>query len=275
VTRITRLATAALGFGFVLGLAATDVRAQAMESPWGAKAGYYPGQAYGVRASASGQWRQWVANNKEAIETIDAKWSAIKTGAASPGCFGRALFDCIASLGQTLVLADWYLSSDLFYTPPLDVNGKPLRLKWINLTAYVPEVKQVSEISDDLQLRLEFSDRNEIAKIGVRFDITARTQESYDRTGAYEIFSMVAKERCPQLSRNEFARFIENKLKPAMRSVKAPREPGYYDIKSQITPFLSFCGRELQLKATEARSLAIKTQMNPTGSFGGTRLFIR
>ncbi len=256
-------------------LAAGECLAQEGLSPWGATPGYYPGQANGIRASQRAEWLAWMRAHGDDIDAIGAKINAIKAGAPAPGCFGRALFDCVASLAQTLVITDWYQTSQTFYRPATDVNGKPIGLKRIDFTAYAPGVKTASEELDKHNLRLDFSDRSLVNQLAFEVDFSGRTQEEYDRTGVYELFSAVAKDHCPALTRNELARFIENKLKPAMRFVKEPHAAGISNSKRFDSPFTPFCGRELLLSANLAHSTKYKSQGNATGQFGGTVLVIR
>ncbi|WP_026607520.1 hypothetical protein [Methylocapsa acidiphila] len=252
-----------------------DCWAQEGKSPWGEAAGYYPGQAQGIPAAQRTRWLEWMRAHAGEIDAIGAKINAIKAGGRTPGCFGRPLYDCVASLAQTLVVTDWYQTSLMFYEPQTDVNGKPIVLKGLQVTTYLPGVKIDNATLDQNFLKIGFSEANLVNRLAFGFDASARTQEEYDRTGVFELFSAVAKDRCPAVTRNELARFIENKLKPALRPVKERRLVGVSDAKRLDSPFESFCGRELQLSVAEAHSTRFKKSANPTGEFGGSVIYIR
>lgn len=268
-----KLRAAALAFLVAL---TTQSRAQEGLSPWGQPPGYYPGQALGVPAERRAAWQDWMRAHAEEHSALGAEINAIKAGAPSPGCFGRPLFDCIASLAQTLVLTDVYATSQVFYPPKVDVNGKPIRPRWVKLTVYKPGPKSDVEFQDQVSLEISLSDRYLVEQLLFEFNASALTQEEYDRTGVYELFSVLAKDRCPALTRNELARFIENKLKPARQSAKASHQTGVYDATVSMSPFTSFCGRRLQLGGFLGHAYQFKDkQKNPTGEFQATAMVIR
>jgi hypothetical protein len=92
--------------------------AQAVLSAVGEEAGYYPGLEQGVPSFERDRWNQWVKENSEAIGDIQDKAKRIREGSLPAGCIGRDKYTCVATLAQTLAVADYYAISDLFSRHP-------------------------------------------------------------------------------------------------------------------------------------------------------------
>lgn len=244
---------------------ATGAHSQELASPGGQPPGYYPGTANGVPAYVHDQWRQWAHARKPAILAL---WDRIKAARASgelPGCIGRSVEDCIVTLAQDLALADDYTHSHLFEPPEVDVNGKPIFPKLVEIFAFRPGVPgqpkdpamAISYLQDRYPLFLHLSDANKITEISVGNGKTsilqARTEADYDQTAIYEILRPLMRAQCPQLSRLELDRFIENKLKPPVRNAAALGAAAKARLNLKSSPLLPFCGRKLALAVTTER----------------------
>ncbi|MGB8278610.1 MAG: hypothetical protein WCF20_11860 [Methylovirgula sp.] len=209
------------------------------------------------------QWRQWAHARKPAILAL---WDRIKAARASgelPGCIGRSVEDCIVTLAQDLALADDYTHSHLFEPPEVDVNGKPIFPKLVEIFAFRPGVpgqpqpQTMSYRQERHPLFLRFSDADKIAEIDVP-DVTnsllrARTEADYEQTLIYEILRPLTRASCPQFAKLELDRFIENKLKPPVRNVAALGAAAKARFNVKSSPLLPFCGRKLKLEVTTER----------------------
>lgn len=244
---------------------ASAAHGQAILSPAGQPPGYYPGLANGVPAYLHEQWQQWAHARKPAILALRARIDAARASGKLPGCIGQSVEDCIVTLAQDLAIADEYTNSTLFDTPEVDVNGKPIGPKLVEIFAFLPggaaqpqdPALQIPYLQDRYPLFLHLSDANKITEIGLvenRHSILlARTEAEYDQTAVYEILSPLTRTQCPKLSRLELDRFIENKLKAPARKAKETGAARSY-IKTKSSPLLPFCGRRLQLEIVLDRS---------------------
>ncbi len=181
---------------------AAAARGQAILAPGGAPPGYYAGLANGVPAYQLERWRQWARARKPAILALRARIDAARASGEAPGCIGRSVEDCIVTLAQDLAIADDYTNSTLFDKPEVDVNGKPIFPKRVELFAFLPgapgqeqnaALQAVPDLQDPHLVFLQLSDANKITEISVgdvrNSILHARTEAEYDRTAIYEVMA--------------------------------------------------------------------------------------
>jgi hypothetical protein len=250
-------------------------------------AGYYPGTVDGFISTPTTERAAWLDAHHAAIDDIQNRIVDIKAGRREPGCIGQDTFTCVASLAQKFAIADDYVrtNSNIFAETKYDVNGKPIIPK-ITFDGYVPETAAEKDRSagNPYERIVQGSNRAPtlffltlgpqglVSKLGVRLaaDPTfARTQEEYDKTGAYETVAALTARTCPALSRAEVATWIENTIKPNSASYNGKIKRGVAQLK--ISRQTKFCGRSFQFD-----SIWAARTYNPyrTGPSGGMFLIV-
>lgn len=242
---------------------AAGARGQEMASPGGQPAGYYPGIANGVPAYEHDKWWQWAHARTVAIHALWDRLKAAKASAELPGCIGRSVEDCVVTLAQALALADNYTRPSFLDPVQLDVNGKPLTPKLVEILAFragVPgqaQAPQISYLQERQTLFLHLSDENKVTDISVYPStmslLRAQTEADYDQTAIYNILQPLTRTSCPQMSKLDLYRFIENKLKPPVRNAAAIGAAAKARINVVSSPLLPFCGRKLRMEVKTQR----------------------
>jgi hypothetical protein len=234
-----------------------------MYAPEGHPPSYYAGQADGVPAYSYETWRQWVEARKPALEALQTKVQAAKESGHLPGCIGQIPADCIVTLAKELVIADTYTAPSFLDSVDVDVNGKQIVPHFLQIYAFRPGTLQPNSASripylqDRHPLFLYLSSADKVTKIGVLDGqsslLRAHSETDYDQTFIYEILHPLLSSACPDVSRLDVYRFIENKLKPPVRNAAAEGQTAKLRVNTKASPLLPFCGRKLKLEIVTER----------------------
>lgn len=216
-------------------------------------AGYYPGYAEaGLPSIAS--YNAWLAQNRTGIDEIQSRISAIREGRIAPGCIGEDQYTCIATLAQKFAIADRMGDNSAGAATKYDVNGKPLRPSKLEVLGYVPRPdigeKHPNATLIPTHFVLKIDSSGKVSALEVKFNddpTAAHTQEEYDATDAYEAVSTVSAKQCPTLSRADVAKWIENTIKPSLKSSRQRVRRGTAEIETSKKAAL--CGRTFQFKS--------------------------
>jgi hypothetical protein len=226
----------------------------ALTGPFGRPAGYYAGRSEPLLLEAA-EFREWLARNERGIDEIQRRITQIRDGSRAAGCIGEDKFTCIATLAQTLAIADQYSQKDvnIFAEIRYDVNGKPINGSKIMFDGYLPDVKIERGYSSVIEARryvthyvVNLGPQNIVVSMLAKLpgvSITARTQEEYDKTTLYQTVWAAAVKACPTVGPGEVAKWIENSVKPTARL--RPRERLSEEVTAQekVSDPKSFCGR--------------------------------
>jgi hypothetical protein len=239
--------------------------------------GYYAGLEEDVVDIEISGWRQWVDINRADIMDIQTRTAQIKAGQLKPGCVGLDTHTCVATLAQTLAIADEYLVSHLYGPDKMDVNGKAMFEHTIFVSGFLPGKQAPNNlIRGRLRFILQLGDDRRVNTVRVqlpRDPSFAKTQDEYDATGFYEFIAALGRAECPNLTRNEAARFIENQVKPMSKSwvEKKSCSPSsgctsenHYQVKD-----IKFCGQTLKFDSAYGTASDLVTRHNIHGAFGG------
>jgi hypothetical protein len=194
-------------------------------SAYGKPPGYYPG--YSDPSDDATEFARWLAKNKAGIDDIQRRIVEIREGRRPPGCIGEEKYTCVATLAQKLAIADEYSGGGIFEEIKYDVNGKPMNGSKLTFEGYGPNAKEnpILYLFHRTIFTVRFGLDGRVTKVEARLHenpISARTQEEYDRTDAYESVSAVTARTCPALGRSEVAKWIENTIKPSFQA--GPKE---------------------------------------------------
>jgi hypothetical protein len=212
-------------------------------------AGFYPGYADIGLINIAG-YNAWLAQNQPRVDEIQTLIGAIREGRTAPGCIGEDQYTCVATLAQKFAVADYSQDRSVIAEPKYDVNGKPLTRKF-EILGYVPrpdiEKRNPEATLFPTHFVLKMAGNGKVSALEVEFvgDPTlARTQEEYDATDAYEAVSAITAKNCPTLSRIEVAKWIENTIKPKLKSYRGRVRRGTAEL--ELSKKTSFCGRTFQ-----------------------------
>ncbi len=243
----------------------------------GAAPGYYPGLVSDVAAFERTEWDQWFAAHRADIDDIFGKIKQIKSGQLRPGCLGRDRWTCVATLAQTTAVADNFVLDHLFDPPQVDVNGKLIRWR-VSFSGFIPGYHELYGIRG-IVFELEFDERMLVKSLRAglpRDPLFAQTQEEYDKTGAYEVIAAMVLTACPHISHGDVARFIENQVKPAIRTETSKREcspaGGCISGEAARARGVSYCGETMRFSSIYGRDTNMITGQNRHGSFGGASI---
>lgn len=243
-----------------LAVSASFAQSQEMLSPGGMSPNYYPGVADGVPAYAHDAWWQWAHARTIVIHTLWNRLQAAKQNGDSPGCIGRSVEDCIVTLAQDMPVADDYKLPSFADPAQMDVNGKRITPKFLELTVFRAGDSQnltSSYLQERHPLFLFLSDANVVTEMDIGEEtmsiLRARTEAEYDGTMVYEILRPELRAGCPQLGKLELYQFIENKLKPPVRNAAQIGANAKARINVVSSGFLSFCGRKLRVDVRTER----------------------
>lgn len=228
-------------------------------SPEGQPAGYYPG--LGTTSALKSELAAYLAKNQAGIADVQSRVVQIRESKRTPGCIGEDKYTCVATLAQKLAITDDAGSKELnlFADVHYDVNGRPVNGSRVILNGFIPNYRDIGHGSAYMTVILgpDGNVSSVEAKLLKSFGL-ARTQEEYDATSVYEIVSAVAARQCPNLSKSEVARWIENTVKPRMRQKpedhskkgkeerKLSSEEGIHSFRLLEAPRIAFCGRTFQ-----------------------------
>jgi hypothetical protein len=221
--------------------------------------GYYPGYAdTGLIKIAD--YETWLTKNQTRIDEIQVRISAIRERRIAPGCIGEDRYTCVATLAQKFAIADYSQDGSIVAEMQVDVNGKPVRRPKFEIIGFVlrPDAKAKNPAAIALPTRfvLKMTDSGMVSALEVDFThdpMAARTQEQYDATDVYEAVSAVSAKNCPTLSRVDVARWIENTIKPTLRSAQERERRGIAETKTSKKT--AFCGRTFQFNSVWANQL--------------------
>jgi hypothetical protein len=256
-------AICALGLGALFCAASSAVAVAggpvAYVSPEGQPAGYYPG--LGTTTVFKSELAAYLAKNQAGIADVQSRIVQIREGKRSPGCIGEDKYTCVATLAQKMAITDDVGAKDfnLFAEIRYDVNGRPISGNRLMLDGFIPNYRDIGHRSASFIVILGPGGTvSSVQAQLLKSFVSARTQEEYDATSAYEIVSSMAAKQCPSLSKNDVARWVENTIKPNMRqkpeehSKKAKEDKkdasaeGIHNFRSFDAPKISFCGRTFQ-----------------------------
>lgn len=228
-------------------------------SPEGQPAGYYPG--LGTTTVLKSELADYLSKNQAGIADVQNRIVQIREGQRSPGCIGEDKLTCVATLAQKLAVTDDASLKDfnLFAEARYDVNGRPINGKNVILNGFIPNYRDVGHRSASFTLALGPGGTvsSVQAKLLKSF-VLARTQEEYDTTSVYEVVAAMSAKECPNLSKSDAARWIENTVKPSVRQTpevhgkkakeerKLLTEEGAHGFRSFASPRIVFCGRTFQ-----------------------------
>lgn len=239
----------------------------------GSPAGYYPGFEMGVQEYQSAAYQQWYDTNRLAIDDILAKIQQVKAGQIQPGCIARDVHTCVATLAQRLAVTDYYAISRLYTPDKADVNGKVLFEHTTFLTGFLPGVRD-SAMTRGLQIQIRLGDDRAVESVVAHLPadpFMAETQDEYDKTGAYEVIAAMTRNACPNLTRSEVARFIENDVKPksGFTGETTTYDSGITTANDKQVKNVKFCGLTLQFDSVYGQGTDLASLNNPHGAFGG------
>jgi hypothetical protein len=220
----------------------TEVLSAANKPP-----GYYPGYA-DVGLVNIAEYKAWVAQNQPRIDEIQARISAIREGRTAPGCIGEDRYTCVATLSQKLAIADYSHDRSLVAEPKYDVNGKPATGSEFEFEGYEPRPAAAADaISIPTKFVIKMGRNGKVSTVEAKLPVDptgARTQDQYDATDAYETVSAMTAKDCPALSREDVAKWIENTIKPKLKSHRERVRRGTAEL--DVSKKTVFCGRTFQ-----------------------------
>jgi len=214
--------------------------------------GYYPGYADPGLTNIA-DYKAWAVQNEPRIDEIQGRIGAIREGRTAPGCIGEDRYTCVATLAQKFAIADYSGKQSLVAEPQYDVNGKPVTGSEFEFEGYVPgpdAAKHPDAMSwpTKFVLKIGRNARVSAVNVGLPLDPTgARTQAEYDDTDAYEAVSALTVKDCPTLSREDVAKWIENTVKPKLKSSRGRVRRGTAEIETMKKT--AFCGRTFRFSS--------------------------
>lgn len=252
--------------------------------------GFYPGRRNGI--VANGDYNFYLSRAQSKTVVVENRMAAIKSGQLEPGCIGKDVFTCMATMAQVMAVATDYqtgtdniranLDSDdpLIARDKIDVNGKTLSQGELSFSAFVTGLsKSRTLIRDDaLNISVGLSSNKKIRRMIVflRGDpLLAKTESEYDRTGIYEILSAVSMPKCTNINRLDVYKMIENHVKRHLKRT--------HDFEASMSDVsetggeegtAKFCGRKLWFYSFGGHAVSAVSLDNDTGIVGGSSLTI-
>jgi hypothetical protein len=141
-----------------------------------------------------------------------------------PGCLGVPAEACVRWLQATMRLDEGLIPAALARRHRVDVNGRPLGGGGlVSLSGRLPGrtetlVMLVRLNPDDTVASVESSLMRDL--------IPAATEAAYDQSGVYDMVARILGHRCPALTRLDLYRFIENAVKPRIKSERRDLSAG-------------------------------------------------
>jgi hypothetical protein len=228
-------------------------------SPEGQPAGYYPG--LGTTSALKSELAAYLAKNQAGIADVQNRIVQIREGKRTPGCIGEDKYTCVATLAQKLAVTDdaGLKELNLFADVRYDVNGRPVNGNRVALDGFIPNYHDVGHRSAYFNVVLGPGSTVSSVEAKLLKEVgMARTQEDYDTTSVYEIVAAMSARECPNLSKSDVARWVENTVKPTAhelskaqgKKAKEEREEmsveGYHHAHSFESARIVFCGRTFQ-----------------------------
>ena len=140
-----------------------------------------------------------------------------------PGCLGAPAEACVRWLRATMRLDEGLIPAALARRHRVDVNGRRLGPGLVNLTGRLPDR------TETLVLLLHLNPDDTVASVEaslMRDLIPSTTEAAYDQSGVYEIVARILGHRCPNLTRLDLYRFIENSVKPRIKTERRDLSAG-------------------------------------------------
>jgi hypothetical protein len=236
--------------------------------------GYFPGVLVGVAAQERPEFDRFMSENKPAFQDIWNRERRIRSGAEPGGCIGEEVYTCVATLGQTLMVSDFWRDATLVRTPSVDVNGKPLPPPLVILSAYLPaaEPPEPGTKRPMIQIGIQPDAERRVRNVSVLLPIDPMLQstaEEYARTGLYEVLAAVSRPSCPSLQPLEVYRFFENEVKPQARSIGERKDKTLTDttITRSSVANATYCGRKLYFQSESGVSTRLAKFPKHYGAF--------
>jgi hypothetical protein len=133
-----------------------------------------------------------------------------------PGCLGIPAEACVRWLQATMRLDEGLIPAALARRHRVDVNGRPLGAGGlVSLSGRLPGrtetlVMLVRLNPDDTVASVESSLMRDL--------IPAATEAAYDQSGVYDMVARILGRRCPSLTKLALYQFIENSVKPRIKT---------------------------------------------------------
>jgi hypothetical protein len=133
-----------------------------------------------------------------------------------PGCLGVPAEACVHWLQATMRLDEGLIPAALARRHRVDVNGRPLGGGGlVSLSGRLPGrtetlVMLVRLNPDDTVISVESSLMRDL--------IPAATEAAYDQSGVYDMVARILGRRCPSLTKLALYQFIENSVKPRIKT---------------------------------------------------------
>jgi hypothetical protein len=230
--------------------------------------GYYPGIERSI--SVTPDLSAWLAKNQLRIDIVENRIVAIREGKTPPACIGEDQYACVATLAQQFAITDSYASnSSVVDETVYDVNGKPVNAAKFEFVGYVPKPKPgngSAGLSRPTKFTMTMGRNGSVSLLAAHLpsDPTfARTQDEYDATDAYETIAAVSAQKCPDLSRAEVAKWIENSVKPNSKSYRGQIPRG--EAEAEISKKTAFCGRTFRFDSVWASRTYNQYRRDVTG----------
>ena len=153
-----------------------------------------------------------------------AAQTAIANPLAGPGCLGAPAESCVRWLQATMRLDEGLIPAALARRHRVDVNGRPLGGGGlVSLSGRLPGrtetlVMLVRLNPDDTVASVESSLMRDL--------IPAATEAAYDQSGVYDMVARILGHRCPSLTKLALYQFIENSVKPRIKTERRDLSAG-------------------------------------------------
>jgi hypothetical protein len=158
-----------------------------------------------------------------------------------PGCLGVPAEACVRWLQATMRLHEGLIANALAQRHRVDVNGRRLGQGLVRLTGGLPDRTETLAVlvrlnPDDTVASVESSLMRDL--------IPATTELAYDQSGVYEIVARILGRRCANLTKLDLYRFIENSVKPRIKTERRDLSAGLLGRHRQIARAadLPYCG---------------------------------
>jgi hypothetical protein len=160
--------------------------------------------------------------------------------ADGPGCLGVKAEICLRWLRSTLTLREGFISESMGRRQPVDVNGRPLRGLMTLLGTLPGRFEPLLII-----IRLNPDDTVASIESNLFADIVqAHTEDGFDRSGVYEVVTRLLGRRCAPLAKLDLYRFLENSLKPRLKTDVSRGLSGLHrqTVRAADIPYAADCG---------------------------------
>ena len=161
-----------------------------------------------------------------------------------PGCLGVTAEACVQWLQATMRLDPGLTAGALARRHRVDVNGRRLGQDLVSLSGRLPGR------TETLVLLVRLNPDDTVAGVEsnlMRDLIPSVTETAYDQSGVYDIVVRILGRRCPSLTRIDLYRFIENVVKPRIKTDRRDLSAGLLGRHRQTARAadLPYCGAHL------------------------------